>query len=357
MELDDAVNPLGTRRQERSTEVQRAFSLAETATSDCADTGSLKELHAVELISLAALGSSSVVSLLGQLDGGEEIHGALRSTALNALHLLKGLVQGIGTLAKAVEDGVVLLVVELVGRLSGLGRVDHDFDEALADDGGAEHNGDKLVDVGLNCGIETDKLKVAATVTALANHALGDAVEGSELDAVVFAGILLLHLAQDALEAVELANEDVGLVDLISHENQVLLAGKVDDGADVLFGERGTRGVTGVDDNHAADINALSNGLVIRGLDGLEGSAPVLGLVEVIGNGGGVENSEGRRVERVLGDRDHNTTLLVGADNVEQGVNARRGTRREEDVVGVGGESVTLYGKSVLATNSTGIGQ
>lgn len=180
-------------------------------------------------------------------------------------------------------------------------------------------------------------------MTALANHALGNAVEGSKFNAAVLASVLLLHLAQDALEAVELANEDVGLVDLVSHEDDVLLAGKVNDSTDVLFGERGTGRVTRVDDNHAADIDTLGNGLVVRGLDGLEGGAPVLGLVEVVGNGRGVENGECRRVERVLGDRNHNTALLFGADDVEQGVNTGRGTSGEEDVVGVGGESVTLY--------------
>lgn len=114
VELDNAVNPLGTRCQESSTEVQRAFSLAETATSNCADTGSLEQLHAVELVGLAVLGGSSLVSLLGQRDGREEVHGALRGTALDTLHLLKGLVEGVGALTEAVEDEVVLLVVELI---------------------------------------------------------------------------------------------------------------------------------------------------------------------------------------------------------------------------------------------------
>lgn len=97
--------------------------------------------------------------------------------ALNALHLGKGLVQGGGALAETLVDPGVLLVVQLVRGLTLLGRVDHELDEALADDGRTEHDGDELVDVGLDLGVEANKLEVAAAVTALANHALGDAVE------------------------------------------------------------------------------------------------------------------------------------------------------------------------------------
>lgn len=341
MELGDPANPLSSRGKEGSAEVQGALPLAEAAARDDADTGGLEQSHAVELIRLAALGSGSVNGLLGKGDGGEEVHGALGLAALDALHLLKGLVESVGALAEAVGNAVVLLVVELERGLAGLGRVDHELDEALANDGRAEHDGDELVNGGFDFGVESDKLKVATTVTALAHHALGDTVERGQLDVVVLSGVLLLQLAENALEAVELADEDVGLVDLVGHDDELLLAGEVDHGANISLGQRGSSGVTRVDDDNAADIDTLGLGLFIRGTDGLEVGAPGLGLVEVVGNAGGVEDGEGGGVERVLGDGDEHARLGGLGEDVKKGVDAGRGTGREVDVGRVGGEAIS----------------
>lgn len=113
VELGDSVNPLSSGSKESGTEVQGALLLSEAATRDNADAGGLEQSHAVELIRRAVLGLGSLGSLLGQGDGGEEIHGALGLAALDTLHLLKGLVKGIGALTEAVGNGVVLLVIEL----------------------------------------------------------------------------------------------------------------------------------------------------------------------------------------------------------------------------------------------------
>lgn len=224
--------------------------------------------------------------------------------------------QGVGALAQAVEDAVVLFLVERVAGVAGDRGVHHELDEALADDGRAQHDGDELVDVGLDLRVEAHELKVAAAVAALADHALGDGVQGGELDLVVLAGVLLLQLAQDTLEAVELADEDVGLVDLVGHDHQVLGVGEVDDGADVLLGEGGAGGVAGVDDDDAAHVDALLLGLLVGGADGVEVGAPGLGLVEVVGDARGVEDREGGGVEGVLRNGHQDTRVWRGADGV-----------------------------------------
>lgn len=176
VELDNVPNPLGTRRKEGSAEVQATLLLSESGAGNQANAGSLQELHAVELIRGAALLGSGLGGLGGQVDGREEVHGSLGRAALDALHLLKGLVERGGALLHALVDTPVLLLVELVGGLAGLGRVDHQLDQALADDGGAEHDADELVDLLLDFGVEVDQLKVAAAVAALAHHTLGDGV-------------------------------------------------------------------------------------------------------------------------------------------------------------------------------------
>lgn len=113
MELGDSVNPLSSGSKESGTEVQRALLLSESAARDDADTGGLEQSHAVKLVRRAVLRLSSLNSLLGQGDGGEEIHGALGLAALDTLHLLKGLVKSSGALTETVGNCVILLVVEL----------------------------------------------------------------------------------------------------------------------------------------------------------------------------------------------------------------------------------------------------
>lgn len=113
MELGDSVNPLSSRSKESGTEVQGALLLSEAAARDDADAGGLEQSHAVEFIRRAVLRLGSLNSLLGKGDGREEVHGALGLAALDTLHLLKGLVKGIGALTETVGNGVVLLVIEL----------------------------------------------------------------------------------------------------------------------------------------------------------------------------------------------------------------------------------------------------
>lgn len=342
MELDNPSGPLRSGGQERRAEVKGILLLPESRTRHNANTRRLQQPHAVELIRRAALFGRSLARLGRQGDGREQVHGPLRLAALHALHLSESLVEGGGALTQTVEDAVVLLLVQLVGGLAGPRGVDHELDEALADDGGAEHDGDELVDVGLDLRVEADELEVAAAVAALADHALGDGVEGGELDAVVDAGLLLLHLAQDALEAVELAHEDVGLVDLVGHNDEVLLVGEVEHGTDVVLGEGGAGRVARVDDDEGADIDAVGLGLLVGLAQGVEIGAPVLRLVEVVGDAGGVEDGEGGCVERVLGDRDEDAGVGSGADGVEEGVDTGGGTGGEVDVGWVSREAVAV---------------
>lgn len=120
------------------------------------------------------------------MDGGEEIHAPLGLLTLDALHTLEGVEEGVGALPEAGLDAFVFGAVELVGRVArGRGVALH-LDEALADDGRAEHDADEFVDLGGDVGGEAGELEVAAAVAAFAHHALGDAVEGGEFEVVEF---------------------------------------------------------------------------------------------------------------------------------------------------------------------------
>jgi len=147
MELLDPAHPLSARRKESRPEMESALLLSEAAAGNDANTGSLEETHAVEVVCVLALLLRGIDGLLRQCDGREQVHGAGGRGAADALHLLESVVEGVGARVEAGVDVVVFLLVELVGGGAFLGRVDHDFDHALADDGRAEHDADELVDL------------------------------------------------------------------------------------------------------------------------------------------------------------------------------------------------------------------
>jgi hypothetical protein len=159
-------------------------------------------------------------------------------------------------------------------------------------------------------GVKADHLVVSATVTALADHTLGNTVHGSELDVVELALAVLragLQVTETLLEAVEFTLEDVGLVDLIGEHDKVLLSRKLDDRLDGLGLEGGTSGVTRVDDGDGADVDAFLLGLVESLANAGHVGTPGIFLVQVVGNALRVEQAESGGVERVLRDRDKNT--------------------------------------------------
>lgn len=244
---------------------------------------------------------------------------------------------------EAGKDAIALALVEVVRRLALDGGANHQLYEALANDWCAERDGDELVDLCHDLWVEATELKVPAAVAALAYNALGHGVQADQLDGVVFPGVLLLHVAQDGLEAVELADEDVGLVDFVGEDDEVLLGGKVDDGFDVFVGEGGAGGVAGVDDGDGADVGAgfLCGGE--GGVDAVDRGGPVVGFVEVVGDAGGVEEGEGCGVEGVLGDGDEDTSFGARADDVQEGVDTGGGAGAEVDGGGVCGVAITVW--------------
>jgi hypothetical protein len=333
VELDKPLRPLRPRREERSPEVIRPLPLPKARASNSAHTRGIQHAEAVELIRRDPLLLSLLDRLGRQCDGGEEVHGPLRLAALHALHLLERLVQGVRARLEPREDAVVLLPVQRVARLALLGWVHHHLDDALPNHRRAELDADELVDLSGDLRVEADELEVAAAVAAFAHHAFGDGVQRGELDVVVLAGRLLLQVAEGFFEGDELADEDVGLVDFVGDDDELVLGGELEHALDVLGGERGAGGVARVDDADGLDVGALGHGLVVALLDGGHAGAPVGGLVEEVGYAAGVEDGEGGGVERVLGDGHHDACLGLCADDVQQRVDAGRGAVAEVDAV------------------------
>jgi len=181
-------------------------------------------------------------------------------------------------------------------------------------------------------------------VTALADHTLGNTVHGCELDVVKLALAVLragLQVTETLLEAVEFTLEDVGLVDFVGEHDKVLLGCKLDDRLDGLGLEGSTSGVTGVDDGDGADVDTFLLSLAESLADAGHIGTPSILFVQVVGNALGVEQAEGGGVERVLRDRDQNTSVGRGADDSQEGVDTSTGAGREVDVGRVGGVAVS----------------
>ena len=243
---------------------------------------------------------------------------------------------------QTLTNAVVFLLVELIAGLTLLRGVHHELEQTLTDDGRAQANANELVDLRRNLGVESHQLEVSTALTALADHTLGHTVQGGQFNVVVLAGELVLQLTQALLERSELALEDVGLVDLIGEDDQLLLGGEVDHALDVRGAKGGTRGVTRVDDHNGADVSASRASLRQRGANGVHVGTPGPLFLEVVGDALSVEEGEGGSVQGVLGNRDEHASVGAIADDAQEGVHTGRGTGAQEQVLRVGGVAITL---------------
>jgi hypothetical protein len=89
----------------------------------------------------------------------------------------------------------------------------------LSDDRRTQHDADELVNLRCNLRVKTNKLKVTATMSALANHAFAHTVQRDQLDVIILARLFLLQFTQRFLERSEFANKDIRLVDFISDDD------------------------------------------------------------------------------------------------------------------------------------------
>lgn len=78
MEFRDLSNPLSARSQERGPEMQSPFFLTESTARHHADPRCVEEAKAVELVGCAAFFLCLFDGFWRYVDGGEEVHGALR---------------------------------------------------------------------------------------------------------------------------------------------------------------------------------------------------------------------------------------------------------------------------------------
>ncbi len=135
---------------------------------------------------------------------------------------------------------------------------------------------------------------------------------------------------------------DVLLVDLVGQHRERVAAREVEHHLHVGRVEHRAGGVARVDDRDGADPDAPGRGLRVGGLERLPREAPVLPLVEVVGDLRAGEQRDGRRVERVLRDGDHHAVGRPVDEQAQHRLHALAGPVGEEDVLGIGGDAVAL---------------
>lgn len=147
-----------------------------------------------------------------------------------------------------------LLCILLVALVALLRRVHHEIHADLALQARAELDGRELVDL-IHCSlVKVDNLEEASSATAFSDLALRKRVERDELEIV---GIRLAHLLYDLLERVKRPMrlvENVGLVYLVRHEDELLLICKSDNVLHLLESETLSRRVARIDDDECTHV-------------------------------------------------------------------------------------------------------
>jgi len=343
VELLDALDhriDLVLRRQESDTEVISAFTLTKARAGDNTDTSCFEESKRIEGISRDVSSLSSFDSLRRQSDAGEEVHGTRRLGASEALKGVDSTTQLDSTTLERLDDIILLLLVELIRGLSGLGRIDHAVHDELTHGVGAEGDGLHLIEHGLDVREEVIELNVATTVTTLAEEALGDGVEAGNLDALPD---ILTHLISNLTEAGELGTilVEVLLVHLISKEDDATLDAEADNVLHALDAENLTSGVVRVDHDETTADDAVGSGLLVAAIEVSGNQRPAIILVEGIADLVAVVEGGKGGVERGRGSRSHDAGLLVLTDEkVEHVANTSRGTIGAVDGVRVAWEAI-----------------
>jgi len=129
--LDDRID-LVLRRQEGDTEVIGSLTLTEAGARNDTDASCLEEGKGVESVRRDVLGLGSFDGLGRKSDTWEEVHGTRGLGASEALEGVDSATQLEGTTLERLDDVSLLLHVELIGSIAGLGRIDHAVKDDLA---------------------------------------------------------------------------------------------------------------------------------------------------------------------------------------------------------------------------------
>ena len=277
----------------------------------------------------------------GEANAWEQIERAGRVDAGHAGERVEARGHRLGALCQGGVRRVGLGLPERVARVARARRADHAVDADLAAEGRTEADGGHLVEQRDDVLAEVRALEEAAAPAALAVDALGDGVEGDE------GHVALVERAEDLFEGgegVRGALVQVGLVDFVGEEDEVVLRAEAHELLHRGLVEHRARRVARVDDHERLGLDALPDGLGDGCLDRGRGRGPAGLLVQVVGDAHARVRGEGRGVERVLGDGNEDAGLGARDEHREEQRHARGCAGGQEDVVRVRWIAIALCG-------------
>ena len=309
-----------------------SFFLPKPAPRNHADSSVVQQFERVECIGLLADLGRCLDRGSGEANAWKQIECAGRVNAGHARERIQARGHRIGALPQRSVRRVRLCLPERVAGVARARRAHHAVDADLPGDGRTEADGGHLVEERDDILANVGALKIAAAPAALAGDALGDGVEGDEGHGA------LVERAEDLLEGRERvrgALVQVGLVDLVGEQDEVVRGAEADELLHRGLVEHRACRVARVDDHERAGLDALADGVCDRLLDRGRGGGPAGLLVEVVGYADALVRGERGGVERVLRDGDEDAGLGARDEHREQQRHARGCASGQEDVVRV----------------------
>mmetsp|Transcript_7824 Transcript_7824/g.12798 ORF Transcript_7824/g.12798 Transcript_7824/m.12798 type:complete len:485 (+) Transcript_7824:414-1868(+) len=327
----DAVE-LGFRRQDGGSEVEGALLLAETRPRDSGDSRGLQQPQAVEHIRCLARRLSSSNSSRRQGDLWESVESALNLLAVDAWGTVECLTHTPGTIAQALQQLPLLLLIPGVGRVPRPGGVAHECQGGAAQDVGRQVDAEDLVHLPGHLGVDVGGVEVAAAHAALAVHALGHRVE---LDQLAVVPVGRAHAVQHlpAGDKGPARRVHVILIHLVRQQNDALLVAEPDEVLQLRLGEALAGGVARVDEHQRPHRDAPRPRLPQRPAHGVGVEPPGGLLAQLVAHQLPVQQPHQRRVQRVLRDGHHDAVVLVAQHGVQAAGHGLGGAVRDIHVL------------------------
>jgi hypothetical protein len=180
----------------------------------------------------------------------------------------------------------------------------------LTGNGRTERDAGHLVDLIYHLFIYIDQFVIPSSSPTLPADSLAERMERYQFHHPGFDHrAFLFHLSQHLFEGDErftIGVIDVGLIDLVRHEDQAMIVTKPDDLPHLRLFQTTTGRITRVDDDDRFQRRPLLLTLGDRTLQDLQGQTPTLPLVQLVPHRLAPQRSERGGIKGILGNRDQN---------------------------------------------------
>ena len=273
----------------------------------------------------------------GSSDTRISIHGTVDGVGLDARDLVEGIRHVESTALQGDLEIIPFLLVAFVGGITLFGRAEHQVHGELPNGVGGEMDGGHLDELGHDFRFGIQDFHVSTTKTTFTDF-LGCRVHGDE---ETLLGFRRREFSEENFtEGMEtfFLSVDVALIDFIGDESDLLLDGPSDDFLDALTSQDTTSRISRIDDFKNSRADTVADSRIVGAIEFFDGDVPLVAFVEVVGNDVSVVDASTNIVERVSGNRRHQTRLLddVSKEDVEDEGDSHGGASSHDDLFRIG---------------------